>query len=186
MLSNHPLRYGNNPHQRPASFAIPPGVVEVLNGDPSYINVLDILTGWQMTRDVRVAMGETAAVSMKHCVPVGLAIPGRVDAFSNALLGVSELEPTTSAYLRARSSDWGAAYGDIAVIFGEVNEQLAGLLARLVSDGIAASGYTDEALRILRQKRGGRYLVVRIDPEYTPPDEESPRNVWRPPNTAAQ
>jgi hypothetical protein len=101
---------------------------------------------------------------MKHCVPVGLATPGHVDAFSNALLGISEVEPNTSAYLRARSSDWGAAYGDVAVIFGEVDEQLASLLARLVSDGIAATRYTDEALRILRNKRNGQYLVVEIDP----------------------
>jgi phosphoribosylaminoimidazolecarboxamide formyltransferase/IMP cyclohydrolase len=110
---------------------------------------------------------------MKHCVPVGLATPGHVYAFSNALLGISEVEPNTSAYLRARSSDWGAAYGDVAVIFGEVDEQLASLLARLVSDGIAATRYTDEALRILRNKRNGQYLVVEIDPDYTPPNVES-------------
>ena len=172
-INQAPLRYGNNPHQKPASYSSAPGVIDVLNGEPSYINLLDILTGWQMIRDAFTLTGAVAAVSMKHCVPVGLAVPGQIDAFSSALLGISEAEPATSAYLRARSSDWGAAYGDMAVIFGQVNEELANVLARLVSDGIAATGYTDEAERILRRKRNGRFLVVRINAEYIPPAEES-------------
>ena len=170
---HHALRYGNNPHQKRAGFSAPPGVIDVLNGEPSYINLLDVLTGWQMTRDLWSLTGCVAAASMKHCVPVGLATPGRIDDFSAALLGVNELEPSTSAYLRARSSDWGAAYGDLAVIFGEVDEELAGVLSRLVSDGIAATGYSDGALRILRRKQDGRYLVVRLNEEYLPPVDES-------------
>lgn len=173
MPRHHALRYGNNPHQHLASFAAPPGVMDVLNGVPSYINILDILTGWQMTRDVSSLTGMPAAVSMKHCVPVGLATPGPIDAFSCALLGAGEVDPTTSAYLRARSSDWGAAYGDVAVIFGEVTEELATIMARFVSDGIAATAYTKDAARILSQKRNGRYLVVKLDREYVPPTEES-------------
>ena len=173
MLIDYPLRYGNNPHQTKASFSAPPNFVEILNGDPSYINILDILTGWQMTRDLTSVTGEVAAVSMKHCAPVGLAIPGSVDDFSAALLGIDEVEPTTSAYLRARSSDWSAAYGDVVVIFGKVNEELANILAGLVSDGIAATSYSDGALKILRQKKNGRYLIVKLDQHYEPPNLES-------------
>lgn len=167
------LRYGNNPHQQRASFAARSGVIDVLNGQPSHINLLDILTGWQMTRDVFTLSGIPAAVSMKHCVPVGLATPGPIDMFTSVLLGISDVGAMTSAYLRARSSDWGAAYGDVAVIFGTVDEELAATLGRLVSDGIAATGYTDAALGILRRKRNGKYLVVQINKDYVPPDEES-------------
>jgi hypothetical protein len=35
-----------------------------------------------------------------------------------------------------------------------------------VSDGIIAPGYTPEALEILRQKKGGKYNVIQIDPSY--------------------
>ncbi len=62
MPSERALRYGNNPHQGGASFTAPPGVIDVLNGDPSYINLLDTLTGWQMTRDLSSVTGEVAAV----------------------------------------------------------------------------------------------------------------------------
>jgi phosphoribosylaminoimidazolecarboxamide formyltransferase/IMP cyclohydrolase len=172
MPGDHALRYGNNPHQGGAGFTAPPGFIEVLNGVPSYINLLDILTGWQMTRDLSAVTGDVAAVSMKHCTPVGLASPGQVDDFSTALLGIGGVDPITSAYLRARSSDWGAAYGDIAVLFGEVSEQLASVLARFVSGGVAASGYSDKALRILSRKRRGTYLVVRLSKDYLPPTQE--------------
>jgi phosphoribosylaminoimidazolecarboxamide formyltransferase / IMP cyclohydrolase len=172
MPGDHVLRYGTNPHQASASYFAPPGLIEILNGNPSYINLLDILTGWQMTRDVSLATGMVSAASMKHCAPVGLAGPGQIDGFSAALLGIGSVDPATSAYLRARSSDWGAAYGDVAILFGEVNEQLATLLSRLVSDGIAASSYTDEAMKLLVRKKGGRYLVAKLAKDFVPPHQE--------------
>jgi AICAR transformylase/IMP cyclohydrolase PurH len=167
------FRYGTNPHQTHAGYGAPSGFIEFINGEPSYINMLDILTGWQMTRDLATLTGDVAAVSMKHCTPVGLAGPGEVDSFSAALLGIGQVGPATSAYLRARSSDWGAAYGDIAVVFGEVDEQLATLLSRLVSDGIAASGYSGSALKILSKKRAGNYLIATLDRTYVPPLQEN-------------
>ena len=48
------------------------------------------------------------------------------------------------------------------------DKQTATLLAREVSDGIIAPGYTDEALEILKTKRKGTYNVVKIDPDYVP------------------
>lgn len=173
MPSDSTFRYGNNPHQQRAQFTGPPGAVEVVNGFPSYTNLLDIITGWQIARDANTLTGKPAAVSMKHCIPIGLATPGQLDAFSYALLRRGEVEPTTSAYLRARSSDWGAAYGDMAVVFGTVTEDLAGIMARLVSDGIAATGYTDDAVSILSRKRKGKYLVVKLARDYVPPAMEA-------------
>ena len=37
-----------------------------------------------------------------------------------------------------------------------------------VSDGVIAPGYTDEALEILRKKKGGNYCVLTMDPTYEP------------------
>ncbi len=36
----------------------------------------------------------------------------------------------------------------------------------------ARPGYTDEALEILKTKKGGKYNVVRIDPAYVPAETE--------------
>ena len=37
-----------------------------------------------------------------------------------------------------------------------------------MSDGVIAPGYTDEALEILRKKKGGNYCVLTMDPNYEP------------------
>lgn len=37
-----------------------------------------------------------------------------------------------------------------------------------MSDGIIAPGYSDEALILLKKKKGGNYCVLQIDPAYTP------------------
>ena len=47
------------------------------------------------------------------------------------------------------------------------------LIAREVSDGVIAPGYTDEALAILKTKRKGGYNVVAIDPDYVPAEQET-------------
>lgn len=47
------------------------------------------------------------------------------------------------------------------------------MLAREVSDGVIAPGYTDEALEILKTKRKGTYNVIKIDPAYVPELKET-------------
>ena len=37
-----------------------------------------------------------------------------------------------------------------------------------VSDGIIAPSYSEEALEILQKKKGGKYCVLQMDPEYVP------------------
>lgn len=49
----------------------------------------------------------------------------------------------------------------------------AKIISREVSDGVIAPGYTAEALEILKKKKGGKYLVLQMDPEYVPGPEES-------------
>ena len=61
-----------------------------------------------------------------------------------------------------------SSYGDWAALSDVCDEETATLLAREVSDGIIAPGYTDEALEILKTKRKGNYNVVKIDPDYKP------------------
>jgi phosphoribosylaminoimidazolecarboxamide formyltransferase/IMP cyclohydrolase/phosphoribosylaminoimidazolecarboxamide formyltransferase len=65
-----------------------------------------------------------------------------------------------------------SSYGDWVALSDECDVQTARLIAREVSDGIIAPGYTAEALEILKTKRKGSYSVVQIDPEYVPAEVE--------------
>jgi phosphoribosylaminoimidazolecarboxamide formyltransferase/IMP cyclohydrolase len=49
----------------------------------------------------------------------------------------------------------------------------AKIISREVSDGVVASGYEPEALEILKKKKGGNYLVLRMDDQYEPQGQES-------------
>ena len=60
----------------------------------------------------------------------------------------------------------GGSYGDWAALSDCCDERTARYLKHEVSDGIIAPGYSDGALEILRSKKGGRYNVVLIDPDY--------------------
>ena len=50
--SHIPLRYGMNPHQKPAQlFTTEPKLpVNVLNGSPGFINLCDAFNSWQLVR----------------------------------------------------------------------------------------------------------------------------------------
>lgn len=61
-----------------------------------------------------------------------------------------------------------SSYGDWVALSDTCDASVATLLKREVSDGIIAPDYTEEALEILKSKRGGRYNVVKIDPNYKP------------------
>ena len=59
-----------------------------------------------------------------------------------------------------------SSYGDWAALSDICDADTATYIKPEVSDGIIAPGYTEEALAILAQKKGGNYNVVQIDPTY--------------------
>lgn len=61
-----------------------------------------------------------------------------------------------------------SSFGDWIALSDECDEITAKLIAREVSDGIIAPGYSNEALKILMQKRKGNYNIVKIDKDYIP------------------
>jgi len=147
------LRYGTNPHQQ-ATLDHPP--FTVLAGEPSYINVLDALTGWQLVRDAAQRFGVPAAASYKHVSPAGAALGSSV----------------ADAYARARDADPKSSYGDFVAVSHPVDLELAAVLKRVVSDGIIAPGYDEGVLEILAAKKRGTYLVLEMDTDFEPPAEE--------------
>ena len=171
------LKYGCNPHQKPARLTIPddPIPFQVLNGTPSYINILDALGAWQLVRELRQATGLPSAASFKHVSPAGAAVAGPLtESFLRSqMLPTADLSPVATAYARARGGDRMSSFGDVVAASDLVDVSLAELLSREVSDLIIAPGYEPRALEMLKAKKKGTYRILQIDPHYEPPEEES-------------
>lgn len=172
MANQLELRYGCNPNQKPARIFMQAGElpVEVLNGKPGYINFLDAFNSWQLVRELKAATGLPSAASFKHVSPAGAAVGLPLTETEKKIYFVDDLalSPVACAYARARGADRMSSYGDWAALSDICDTETATLLAREVSDGIIAPGYTEEALAILKTKRKGGYNVVKIDPDYCP------------------
>lgn len=169
------LKYGCNPNQKPAKVFVESGELpfEVLNGRPGYINLLDALNGWQLVRELREATNLPAAASFKHVSPAGAAVGEPLDdVLKKIYFADFDLSAQAAAYVRARGADRMSSYGDFAILSDECDEPTARYLKREVSDGIIAPSFTPEALEILKSKRKGNYLVLKMNPDYEPPEVE--------------
>jgi len=172
-----PLRYGANPHQTPARVTMKSGELPItaLNGSPGYINLLDALNAWQLVRELRTALDLPAAASFKHVSPSGAAVAVPLSTVLKRACFVDDMDlsPLATAYARARGVDRMSSFGDFVALSDPVDVPTAKLLAREVSDGVIAPAYEPEALEVLKNKKGGKYVVVRIDPDYAPGELES-------------
>jgi len=166
------LKYGCNPNQKPARVFMSKGElpIEVMNGNPGYINLLDALNGYQLVRELKEATGYPAATSFKHVSPAGAAIGLPLSDTLKKIYFVEnkELSPLAAAYARARGADRMSSYGDFIALSDVCDKETAAIISPEVSDGIIAPGYTDEALAILKRKRKGSYNIIKIDEDYVP------------------
>lgn len=170
------LKYGCNPNQKPSRIFMQEGElpIKVLNGRPGYINFLDAFNSWQLVKELKEATGLVAAASFKHVSPAGAAVGLPLSDTLKKIYFVEdrELTPLACAYARARGADRMSSYGDWIALSDECDEATAALIAREVSDGVIAPGYTPRALEILKGKRKGSYNVVKMDPNYVPAQVE--------------
>ncbi len=142
-----PLRYGENPHQRAAAYrrlAAGPAAAGVLDAeqvagkDLSFYNLLDADAAWAAV----AGFVEPAACVVKHTVPCGLAVRGRlVDAFAAALAG-----------------DPVSAFGGIVAVNRQLDGETAARLAEGFFEVVVASGFSPEARDVLARKRSLRLL----------------------------
>ena len=174
------LKYGCNPNQKPSRIYMEEGElpIKVLNGRPGYINFMDAFNSWQLVRELKAATGMASAASFKHVSTAGTAIGNPLSDVEKQIyftdtLPDEELSPIACAYIRARGADRLCSYGDWVALSDVCDTTTAKLIAREVSDGVIAPGYTDEALEILKTKRKGSYNVVAIDPTYVPAEQET-------------
>jgi len=174
---NIELKYGCNPHQKNAKLhfngLISP--LKVLNGTPSYINMLDALAAWQLVKELKAATGIASAASFKHVSPAGAAIAKQLDStfLKSQFISETNLSPVSTAYIRARGGDRMCAFGDAAAVSEKVDVSLANIIKTEVSDLIIAPDYEPEALEILKLKKKGSYLILQMNPDYEPSDIES-------------
>ena len=180
-MNEFELKYGCNPNQKPSKIYMHDGSelpITILNGRPGYINFLDALNSWQLVKELKEAIGMVAVTSFKHVSPTSAAV-GKVlpmdlkkACFVDDIEGLDE-SPLACAYARARGEDRMCSFGDWVALSDVCDELTAKLIAREVSAGVIAPGYTEEALAILKTKRKGGYNVVAIDPNYVPAQQET-------------
>ena len=141
------LKYGLNPTNLKAGYYFKTSKkFDVLNGDPSYINILDAMLGWNLVNEVKDTLNMTACASYKHNSPAGVSCLG---------------QSTHHVVKHARQCDSLSSFGDFIAVNDIINGQTANYLKTQVSDGIIASGFTDEALGILKKKKGHKYVILK-------------------------
>jgi phosphoribosylaminoimidazolecarboxamide formyltransferase/IMP cyclohydrolase len=152
------LRYGENPHQRAALYALA-GVTGPLGGDLlqgkplSYNNLLDLDAAWRAA----AAFARPTAVVVKHLGPCGIASAG----------ALAEAMP------RAVAGDPVSAFGGVIAANRPFDGATARALGDLFVEGIAAPGFTGEAREVLRARHDCRLLVPGSDI----PDDLSLRSI---------
>ena len=139
-----PLKYGLNPNDTHAAFICNNRPIKVLNGNPSYINMLDSLYGYNLVLDIKKDLNKIASASYKHNSPAGVAFDNNIyDSLYNA-----------------RNCDSLSSFGDFVAVNDTVDINSANYLKKEVSDGIIAPSFTNEALEILQKKKKGKYIVL--------------------------
>ena len=140
------LRYGENPHQQAAWYAIDPqtglGDPAVLQGkELSFTNLLDL----DAAARIVLEFDEPAAAVIKHTNPSGVAT------------GASIAE----AYLRARDADALAAFGGIIGLNRPIDEDVARAIVSTFVEAVVAPSVTgDEARTILATKANLRVVTA--------------------------
>jgi phosphoribosylaminoimidazolecarboxamide formyltransferase/IMP cyclohydrolase len=142
---NHPrpMRYGENPHQKAFFFGDFDKVFDQLHGKAiSYNNLLDIDAAVSTIHD----FDTTTVVVMKHNNACGLASrPVLKDAWIDALAG-----------------DPVSAFGGVIITNTTVDAETAEEIHKIFFEVIIAPGYTEDALKILKQKKN-RIILVHKD-----------------------
>ena len=174
------LKYGCNPNQKSARLYMQDNAnlpFEILNGNPGYINFLDAFNAYQLVREVKQALKLPCATSFKHVSPTSVALGIELDDNLKRACFVDDIEnlddsPIACAYARARGTDRMSSVGDFIALSNRCDVTVAKIISREVSDGIIAPSYDDEALKILKLKKKGKYNIIKIDEDYKAASKE--------------
>ncbi len=143
------LRYGENPHQAAALYASGvtgiAGARQLQGKELSYNNLVDLDAAWQLIAE----FDAPASAIIKHTNPCGCA----------------EGATLAESYRRAFEADPVSAYGGVLAFNRKVDAETASEIVKTFIEAIAAPEYTEDSLRILREKKkiSGGFLAQTPD-----------------------
>src|SRR5438477_7699227 len=148
------LRYGENPHQTAAFYAMPgrrAGVAtarQMQGKELSYNNINDTDAAYE-------CVGEFDAARTAACVIVKHANP----------CGVAEGPDLVSAYRKALACDSTSAYGGIVALNHTLDADAARAITEIFTEVIIAPDATEEAIAIVGARRNLRLLLAGAMPD---------------------
>ncbi|MBV9300829.1 MAG: bifunctional phosphoribosylaminoimidazolecarboxamide formyltransferase/IMP cyclohydrolase [Acidobacteriaceae bacterium] len=138
------LRYGENPHQKAALYALHDagvaGAKQLHGKELSYNNLVDLDAAWQLVQEFE----SPAAVIIKHTNPCGCA----------------EQPTLADAYRKAFEADPVSAFGGVLAFNRELDQETAGEVSKLFVEAIAAPAFSQEAIAVLTAKKNLRLVAV--------------------------
>jgi phosphoribosylaminoimidazolecarboxamide formyltransferase / IMP cyclohydrolase len=139
------LRYGENPHQPAAWYALDPaaglGAPTVVQGrELSFTNLLDLDAATRIVLE----FGEPAACVIKHTNPCGAATGSTL----------------AEAYTRARDADALAAFGGIVGLNQPIDELTARAIVSTFIEAVVAPAVLPEALPVLATRTNMRVVTA--------------------------
>ena len=141
------LRYGENPHQKAAFYAVRGEETEAMvaaeqvhGKAASFNNVLDINAAWRIASDFT----QPTVAIVKHQNPCGIASDTDI----------------TSAYKRAFMCDSVSAFGGIVGSNRPITKELAEAMQDTFYEAIIAPSYAEDALPLLKQRKNLEILSI--------------------------
>lgn len=141
------LRYGENPHQAAAFYkevgnkdGVLTNAVQLHGKELSFNNINDTNGALELLKEFE----EPTIVACKHANPCG----------------VGSAENIYDAYMKAYNSDPISIFGGIIVSNREIDVKVAEEVNKIFIEILLAPSFTDEALKILKQKQNIRLLKL--------------------------
>ncbi|GGY55389.1 bifunctional phosphoribosylaminoimidazolecarboxamide formyltransferase/IMP cyclohydrolase [Parvularcula lutaonensis] len=156
------LRYGENPHQKSASYTTAEERIGVLSAEQlqgkelSYNNLNDTDAALELAAEFR---DRPAVVIVKHANPCGVATGDSI----------------AEAYTRALRCDPVSAFGGIIASTRRIDRQAAEEITKIFTEVVIAPGIDEDAKELFAKKKNLRLLMI---PEL--PDPAQPRKILRP------
>jgi phosphoribosylaminoimidazolecarboxamide formyltransferase/IMP cyclohydrolase len=140
------LRYGENPHQRAASYSdgSTSGVANALQlqgKELSYNNLVDLQAAWELAQEFETPV----CAIIKHTNPCGTATGANL----------------REAYLHALEADPISAFGGVIGLNREVDGAAAEEIAKLFVEAVAAPSFSEDAKQRFATKKNLRLLEVK-------------------------
>ena len=142
------LRYGENPHQRAAVYALPGSGGGVANARQIHGKAMSYNNYTDTDAALRAAYDHdgVAVAVVKHANPCGIAVSAAGDV--------------AEAHRRAHACDPVSAYGGVIAANAPVTADMARQIKPIFTEVVAAPAFEEEAVQILSAKKNLRLLVV--------------------------